>query len=844
MLSTALRNVLAHKARLLMTVLAVCLGVAFVSGTLVFADSTAAAYRTSASKNFADIAVSITAKYNPTSSAAQPSPLTDALGRKLVDVPGVAAVHLTVDGSATLNAADGTPLRVHRGSNLAAAYVPGSNGKDSRYPLVEGRAPAGSDEIAVDRGTAAVGHFHLGDTITLATDGPAMTKRLAGIVTTEDTRVSAGGTLTLFDHATAQQLFAGPGHYTSIDLSAAPGANECALAQKVAQMLPTGAEATTGQALANQQAIYVGTLTRGYEKMPMIFAAVALFIGSFLIINTFTMLVTRRTREIALLRAIGATRRQVVRTLLVEALLVGLAASVAGFVAGLGIAEILPSLLSSGGNQLPHGALVIGPRPIAAALVVGVGVTVLAAWLPSRKAAKIAPIEALRSATQPAPASRLRPIIGAAVLALSLGMLTDLAATANDASQDNLNTGVLGCGLLIIGLIMLAPMLVSPMLRLAGRLTRRFGITGRLAHQNALRDPRRTAATAATLLVSTAMVTGLAVIGTSTGKALDEQAAAGLRADYVISTANTMTGIDPNAVQRVGHTPGVRTASAVADSTLLIGGRIRSISGVDSGTVNEVMKLDLLSGSAKDLGPGRIAVSRTIAQENGLQTGSQVDARIGRNQDLTKYTVVGVYQDNPTAQDVLGSRSEVQQDSYLPRSVQRILVRADGTTEHALRTAVDNNPLLTVQNRAELVRAAAGTMSNLLTLMYGLLTIGVVIAALGIMNTMAMSVAERTREIGVLRTIGMDRAGIRRTIRLEAATVAAFGTLLGLAGGLFSAWALGAMANGAMKQYTLSLPWGTLILICLLSLAIGAIAASVPARRAAALDPLEAAAEA
>ncbi|MFF7988539.1 ABC transporter permease [Kitasatospora xanthocidica] len=838
MLSTALRNVLAHKARLLTTVLAVCLGVAFVSGALVFADSTAAAYQAAASRNFADTAVSVTA------AADQPNPLTDGLVHRLADVPGVATVRPSADGSATLNAADGTPLRVHLGSNLGAAYVPGQNGEDARYPLVDGHAPTGGDEIALDQGTAAAGRFRLGDTITLATDGPAMTKRLVGIVTTKDTRVSAGGTLALFDRATAQQLFATPGHYGSIELSAAPGVSQYALAQQVTAVLPAGAEATTGQALARQQAIYVATLTRGYAKLPMLFAAVALFIGSFLIINTFTMLVARRTQELALLRAIGATRRQVVRSLLVEALLAGLTASVAGFLAGLGIARVLPGLLSGDGNELPTGALVIGPRPVAAALFVGVGVTVLAAWLPARRAARIAPIEALRSAAQPAPRSRLRPLAGAALLVLGAGLLVYLAATAKDAAQDNLDTAVLGCGMLTIGLIMVAPVLASPLLRLTGCLTRRFGIAGRLAQQNALRDPRRTAATAATLLISTAMVTGLAVMGHSTSRALDHQAAAGLGADYVISTNTTMSGIDPAAVQRVAHTPGVRTASAVADSTLVIGGSVRGISGVDRDTVNDVMRLDFLSGSAKDLGPGRIAVSATVAGESGLTTGSQVNARIGRQQGFTKYTVVGVYQDNPTARDALGSRGEVQQDSYLPGSLQRILVRADGTTGHDLRAVVGDNPLLKVQNRTDLVHEAAGTVSNLLTLMYGLLALGVVISGLGIVNTMAVSVTERTREIGALRAIGMDRAGIRRMIRLEAVTVAAFGTLLGLAAGLFSAWALGALANGAMKQYTLALPGGTLLLVCAVSLAIGAVAAAVPARRAAALSPLEAVAKA
>ncbi|MDH6708540.1 putative ABC transport system permease protein [Kitasatospora sp. MAA19] len=850
MLRTALRNVLAAKARLVMTVLAVCLGVAFVCGTLVFADTSVAAHRAAASKNFADIAVTVTPRTPLTGAATRQnsSALDDALVHRLAAVPGAAAVRPSVDGSAVLNAADGTPLRVGTAwANLAAAYVPGKDGKDGRYPLLRGHAPRNADELAVDSGTAAAGGFGIGDTITLATDGPVLTKRLVGIVTTQDTRVTAGGTLTLFDQATAQALFAAPGRYTSVDLSAAPGTSQAELSERVTAVLPPDrAEAVTGAAQATQQAGYVDTLTRGYQKLPMVFAAVSLFIGSFLIANTFTVLVAGRTREIALLRAIGASRRQVVRSVLWEAVLLGLVASAAGLLLGLGIAAVLPDLLSTTQGTLPHGPLVIGPRPLVAALAVGVGVTVLAAWLPSRNAAKVAPIEALRSADQPPTAvrSRVRGAVGLALLVLGAGLLLSLTG-AKDASVENLQTAMFGCGVLVVAMIVLAPVLATPVIRLSGRLTGRFGMTGRLAHRNALRNPRRSAATASALMISTALVAGLAVIGNSTGQALDRQAASGLGADYVLSTRTTTTGIDPAAVQRVADVPGVRTASAVTDSVLFTGGGVRTISGVTPDTVDAVMRLDLVDGSLKDLGPGRIAVSRTVAREQGVSASGRLNARMGSGQDFQQYTVVAVYQDNPTAHDALGDRTEVQRTGFDPGSIQRILVRTDGgatakTIEDRLRTAVGNSPLVQVQTREELVHQAAGALGELLELMYGLLALGTVISLLGITNTLAMSVAERTREIGVLRAIGMDRAGIRRMIRLESVTVAAFGTLLGLAGGLFGAWTVGALANGAMTRYALAPPWGTLLLLCIGSLATGVIAAAVPARRAAALSPLAA----
>ncbi|MGW8727058.1 ABC transporter permease [Streptomyces sp. NPDC055808] len=850
MFKTALRNVLAHKARLLMTVLAVTLGVAFVCGSLVFAESSSAAHRAAASKDFAGIALTVTPKEPPPGAPGKDgeSALDDALVRKLAALPGVAEVQPSVDGSATLNAADGSPLRGGKAwANLAGAYVPGKDGTDHRHPLVTGRAPAHADELVVDRGTAAAGRLRVGDLVTLATDGPVLKKRLVGIVDTKDSRVTAGGTLALFDTATAQRLFATPGHFTSIDLAAAPGADQVALAADVTAALPADrAEVATGTAQATQQATNVDLMTRGYQKMPKIFAGAALFIGSFLIVNTFTMLVSRRTREIALLRAIGATRRQVVRSVLWEAALVGLAASAAGFVLGLGIAAVLPDVLSTSQDALPKGPLVIGVRPVLAALGVGVGVTVLAAWLPSRRAAKVAPIEALRSAEQPPTpaASRMRGIAGLVLLLAGAGLLMSLTG-AKDASDANLQNAMFGCALLVAAMIALAPLLAVPVIRLGGRLTGRLGVSGRLARENALRDPRRTAATASVLMVSTALVAGLAVIGNSTEQALDRQAADGLSADYVIGARTSMTAIDPAALKRVADTPGVRTAAAVADSTLFTGGNVRDISGVDPATLHDVMKLHFTSGSAEGLGAGRIAVSDSVAREAGLSTGSTLKARIGPGQDFKDYTVVGVYRDNPVAQDVLGARGEVQRDSFKPGSVQRILVRTESgavsdATEARLRTATGNSPLVQVKDREALVDEAGGVMSELLTLMYGLLAIGAVISLLGIVNTLAMSVAERTREIGVLRAIGMDRAGVRRMIRVEAVTVAAFGTLLGLVGGMFGAWAVGSLTSGAMTGYTLTPPWGTLALLALVSLVTGALAAAVPARRAAALRPLEA----
>ncbi|MFF9346296.1 ABC transporter permease [Streptomyces sp. NPDC014734] len=853
MLKTALRNVLAHKAHLVMTVLAVCLGVAFVSGTLVFGETSTAANRAAASENLADLSVRVSPKPPRSGEPAprgRPPALNDATVAKLAGIGGVDSVRPSISGSAVLNTADGNPMRsAKRGGNRADAWIPGPGGKDPRFPIAQGHIPRTGDEIALDAGTAARGKHKIGDKITLATNGPVMHKRLVGIVTTKDTRVSSG-TLVLFDKATARAMFGRPGAYSSIDLTAKPGTGDFDLAERVTDALGADrVETSTASDLVAQQDRYVGVLVRGNEKVALIYAVVALFIGSFLIVNTFTMLVARRSREIALLRAIGASRRQVIRSLLVEAGLVGLLSSALGFVLGLGLAVAMPHLMATDGNAAPTGPLVIGATPIAAALFVGVGLTVLSAWLPSRKASRIAPVEALRAVHRPpsATASRFRAIAGGLLAFGGAALLISLSG-AEDASDENLQNALLGAFGLIVGLLMLAPILAVPMIRAGCKLTTRFGVAGRLSRENALRDPRRTAATAAAVIVSTALVAGLATIAHSSAQALDRQAAAGLTADHLI-TADHMTGIDQATARKIADAPGVRTASAIADGRILLGGDSLSVTGVDPAGLDNVMKLDFVSGSLKGLKAGAIAVSESTAREHHLRAGSRAETTPGFGRDdIRTYTVIGVYRDNPTAGPAIGDRAEVQrpdENSETGRYFTRVLVAAgeNGVSRTKLLDATGRNPLLTVQSRDEFVAEASGAMGIVIDLMYGLLFLGGAISALGIANTLAMSITDRTREIGALRSIGMHRAGIRTMIRLEALTVAAFGTVLGVVSGTFGAWTVGSLANGSIQQYEFALPWGTLLAACALSLAVGILAAALPARRAAGLSPLEAVAE-
>ncbi|MFI0716712.1 ABC transporter permease [Streptomyces inhibens] len=856
MLRTALRNVLAHKARLIMTALAVLLGVAFVSGTLVFAGTTANALRNASAQSLKGVAVSVRAEEATDTDAAggedgrRTSVLDGALARKIGRLPGAASVRPTVNGEATLAAKDGRPVNADsNGQNLATNYLPGKDGKDSHFPLKEGRGPVAPGELALDAKTAEKARYRIGDTVRFATDGPALTKKLVGTVSTDDPRVTAGGSLTLFDTTTAQQLFLHPGQFDEIAVAAKDGTDESALTDQVQVLLPKkGARATSGTDLAAEQSAQIAENTTSLTKTLLVFAGIALFVGVFIIANTFTMLIAQRSREIALMRAVGASRRQVVRSVLIEAALLGLVASVAGFALGLGIATAMRPLLNTTGAGLPDGPLVITPAAPLSSLAVGVLVTVLAAWLPSRKAAKIAPVAALSSVDQAPPARALlvRNVLG--TLLTGAGVLVMLyVSTLRTSAESNLMVAMLGSALTLVGVIVLAPLLSRPLITLAGKVTTRFfGVSGKLAKENALRNPRRTAATASALMIGLALITGLTVGGYSAQLAMADEATQGLAADYKV-TNSTTRGLDTDAADKVARVPGVAAAAPVTSAGLDTRGRHGVITGTDPKAFGKAAQLDFRAGSLRDIGPGRIAVSDEFADQAGLGVGDTINAAMATGMDTgkapkRKLTVVGIYAKIRAADDALGTLTDV-----LPyagsKQLENVLVKAEpgkaAGLERKIRAALGDSPLLKVRSQEQLIKENNGSITTVLNMMYGLLGMAVVIAILGVVNTLAMSVFERTREIGMLRAIGLDRSGIKQMIRLESVVISLFGAVLGIGTGIFLAWAGGGLTTSSMQEYETVLPWERLGTFLALALMIGVLAAIWPARRAARLNMLQ-----
>ncbi|MFF3747084.1 ABC transporter permease [Streptomyces kronopolitis] len=850
MFRTALRNVLAHKARLLMTVLAVMLGVAFVSGTLVYTDTLSTAFRNSSQKSYDDIDVALNPQVSDTVPGVQPeNPRLDA---KLLDTvrraPGAASATGIVNGPTGVADKSGKLIgQGGRGSN----YSPGKDGKDARYPMKEGAAPTRGDQFALDQDTAEKGGYHVGDTVRMSVDGPVREQKLTGIFTTGGGQGMSGGSLALFDTRTAQKLLGMPGGFSEIDVKAAPGTSQAALKQSIGKALPRDSGTlTTGKELADDQAEASKTSMDTMRTALLAFAGVSLFVGIFIIANTFTMLISQRTKELALLRAVGASRRQVTRSVLLEALVVGTIAGASGMVAGIGIGAVLRTLGGNDGAALPDGPLQVTATTVLVSLGVGIAVTVLSAWLPGRRAAKIPPVAAMNSVHAAATTKSLvvRNTIGA--LFAGAGTAAVLVAISLDDGK-NTSRYMMGLGgmLLLVGVFVLTPLLSRPLIALGGPVLRGFGISGLLARQNALRNPRRTAATASALMIGLTLITGMTVIAKGVETGINNVAASSLKADYSISMSSMGQPLPSTAEKQVKDAAGVSAVSPMRKDMVRVGAGAgagskgaATVVGVDGKTFGSLGNLDFTKGSLGSLHGDRVVVDSRTAGEHGLKTGSRFPVTFpdGKKADLA---VSGVYNGNQMFDGIILDKDTLA--AHQKRTTtQQLLVSMDGGATDAhkneLVKALGKNPALTVSDKQDIADAVSKLFTILLNMLYGLLGMAVVVAVLGVVNTLAMSVFERSQEIGMLRAIGLDRLGIKRMVRLESLIISLFGGVLGIGLGVFLGWAVGKLIEGGLPTYELVLPWGELAVFLGLAGLVGVLAALWPALRAARLNMLEA----
>ena len=828
MIRIALRNVLAYKARLLMTTVAVLLGVAFVSGTLVFTTTISDAYLAGSQQSFEHVDVQL----RPVVGQGTPGSgrlLDQALLDRARALPGVNTATGTVSGFAALAGKDGTV--VGEGWSTQGANYAGAS-----QPIAAGRAPLTGGEIALDAKTAERTGHRVGDTVRLSVSGPVIDEKVTGIFATDDGNVTAGGTLVLFDTITAQRLFAKPGHYNQIGLKAKPGTSPEQLRRLAQNIIPYGTEALTAAELTTEQADHNSANFRMLSEVLLACAGIALFVAVFLIVNTFTMLVAQRTKELALLRAVGASRRQVTRSVLAEAAVIGLVASAAGLAAGIGIGAGVRALLSTTDSTLPDGPLVVRASTAATALALGVGVTMLAAWLPARRAAKIPPVAAMSSVHAAATTRSLvtRNAIGT-VLATAGGALVLAASTMTDGE---FWLG-LGAALLLTGVFVLTPLLSRPVIAAAAPLLRRFGVPGTLAGRNALRNPRRTAATAAALMIGLTLITGLTVIGTSARRTTDALATANLRADYLVSMANAGP-LAADTEKLLGRLDEVVAASPRREIQARVDGTNQTVVGFKAEDVDELLDLGFVEGTFT-AGDTAI-VDRPTAVAKGWRLGDIIEVTWpdGARSGLE---ITGLY--DSSFDD--GVKTDISvMDRHLDRVADtQVFVKTRGgaseTTKRALRKALGDSPAIRIQDKRDLVDDITGTIGVVLNLLYGMLALAIVVAVLGVVNTLAMSVHERAPEIGMLRAIGLDRSAVKRMVRLESVVISLFGGLLGAGLGVFFGWAVGELVTVlGVTTWTLVLPWGRLALTLAAAALVGVIASLWPARRAAKLSILDA----
>jgi putative ABC transport system permease protein len=833
-------GLLARKLRLALTALAVVLGVTFVTGTLILGDTLNRTFNNLIGTAYQHISLQIRGQQqlNEGSSAAAVNgtadrrPVPESIAASVRRLRGVEYVHGSVGGYAQFMTRDGNAIGGGGGSTLGFSFDP--NSQLSPYRLVEGHAPTSADDVVMDKATATKHHFAVGDRVLINLPNRPQTFTISGIVTFGSDDNLAGLTLAGFDLPTAQRLFDSPGRYDAINVLAAPGTDNVKLQRAIAKLLPPGVQVVSGQTVANELSTAVDNSLSFISTVLLIFAAIALFVGAFTIFNTFSITVGQRTRELALLRLVGASRRQVFGSVLGEAALTGLVASAIGLGLGVAAAIGLKALLKAFGIVLPSSPLVFQARTPIVALAVGTGVTVLSAVLPARRAVTIAPVAALVGHGEQRPGSLARRVSAGAVIAA-----VAVAAVLIGLAKPSILLVGLGALAVFVAMALLVPLLARPLSSAIGRpLAALRGVPGRLGRENAMRNPRRTAQTAAALMIGLALVSTIAVLGASLSTSAKQQVDSAISADYLV-TGNG--GFSKSVAPTVARLPGVATTTTVYQGQFEFRGSLATLAAATPAHLDRTVTLHLTAGAgAPALAAGRLLIDTTTADKDHLHVGSAVAVKFARTGSTT-ITVGGIFKLNPLVGSfVVGERYFLSHfDNPLPVAVLLSTGPGAGGLGRALNRALLPYANVGFKSRAGFEAAQQHTISQELGLVYVLLALAVVVALIGIVNTLMLSVFERTREIGLLRAVGMRRRQVRTMIRAESVIIALFGAVVGIVigTGLGLALASSLRDNGVTS---IAVPFASLIGFVVLAGVLGLAAGSWPARRAARLDLLAA----
>ncbi|HEY0640978.1 MAG TPA: ABC transporter permease [Pseudonocardiaceae bacterium] len=848
MLRTTLRSLLSRKLRLVLSGLAVVLGVMAVSGALIVSSTLTNSFDELFATTTEGIDLQVSGRTNVTNTeGAGGDPVAEPVAASVVDqvkkVPGVADAYGDVAGDgARVVGPDGKVIVNQGPPTLGVAWH-----DDGLVELRSGREPRADDEVAMNASLVERGGFQVGQRVEVLTLEPKQTFTLVGVFGYTGGRDTLGGETTVaFTERAAQELILGaPGRYSDVVITAEPGTDLAALRTAVQAAVGGDHVVRTAEEVAAAQASDVSGFVGVLRNVLLGFAAVALFVGIFLILNTFSILVAQRTGELALLRSLGANRPQVIGSVLLEAVIIGLVASTLGLGAGMGVALALKEAMQSFSNATLPGALLVVPASaVIASYAVGVLVTVVAAVLPALRASRVAPVEAMREARTTTRPSRALTVVGGVLTvggAAAVGL--GLYAVEGDAGLWTLLAGVMAA---FIGVAMLTPAICGPMVNVLGRAFS-FSTAGKLGRLNSARNPRRTAITAAALMIGIALVTGVSVLASSLTSSIENSVRTDLNAELIISGAmgggpSLPPTFDPTVIERASGLPGVATAVGMRFDAAQLGDESVFVYSADVARLADVLRMTATAGSLRTLSSGEIVVDDEFAAERGLAVGGTLTLATQRGGERD-YRVVGIYQRNELASGPVISDEDGATGFRTGQFNQGFVHLAPGADATAVRSELDalvaDNPEVSVMDQTALVEQAKSSVDTFVVMLYVLLGLALVIAVLGIVNTLALSVLERTRELGLVRAIGMRRSQVVQMVTVESVVMAVFGAVLGIVvGGLLGAAIVRSLADEGITAVTV--PWQSMGTFVLLAVLIGLLAAIVPAIRASRTNVLAA----
>lgn len=853
MFKAALKNVLAHKLRMFLTGFSIILGVSFVSGTYIFTDSISSTFDNLFSDVYSGTDVTVRSALDDELSVnARREPFSESVLPTVSAVDGVRVAEPEVNGFAQLIDKEGNPVGGQGPPSLGFSWTEEPSLNPLKINEGDGRAPTAAGEIVIDKATAENNNFSVGDTVKVLFNGPSEEFVIVGIATFGDAESLAGASLSAFELETAQRVFGFEDTYSAINIAAVEGVSSEQLQERISQVIPDNLEAVTGEQQTSEQLDELNQGLGFINTALLAFAGIAIFVGSFIIQNTFRVIVAQRSKELALLRAIGASKFQVMRLVVYEAFVVSVVASALGIFLGMLISLGVRNLMNSVGFSLPDGSLTLAPRTVVISMTVGIIVTLVSALLPAIKASRVSPIEAMRDNEANASNRKslfIRSIIG--IVYIGVGAVLLLVGLNSTFDQPIYLVGG-GVALLFVGVAFIAPLISIPVTRTLGwGLVKLRGVTARLARDNAQRTPRRTASSAAALMIGVSLVTMLSILATTFKSNITTILNDSFPADLsvfneAIGPAGPGTaGMPTSAQEQLLSVPELTDVTAfryVYEAVKIDGNVVFIFAGVDSDSIGSTFNLNPTEDAYQRMqDEGGIVIRSTVLEQNNWKINDEIDITFAGT-DTQKIKIVGSFED-PFDSDYL-----VSTDTYLKNitddSIAIVAMNvAEGYSvdeaKQAAESALADYPQLSVQDKGDLFETAEQQIDQILGLFWGLLGFAVIIAVLGITNTLMLSISERTREIGMLRAIGMTRRQTRRMIRYESIIIALFGALLGITMGAFFAWAiLQALEGEGISGYNIS--FVQLGIYFVLAIVAGIIAAAWPARKAARMDVLDA----